>query len=83
MNRFLLIATLLVAGVVSAKSADSEMLKNTKVKIKKSKKIAKKSNSEGCFNAYYHGCTHAVACVKSIEEALIWADKIHENYCNQ
>lgn len=78
------IATLLVAGVMSAKSTSNEMLKNmtSKVKVKKVSKSDKRLITSGCIRTYYHGCTHATACLSSIEKAIEWAEKIHENYCS-
>lgn len=68
MKRIILIATMLVAGVMSAKSTSNEMLKNTtsKVKVKKVNKSDKRLISDGCIRTYYHGCIHATACLSSI-----------------
>lgn len=84
MKKIIFIAALSIAGVLSASTGDkvSPISKNSEVvegKSKKTKKKLKGMLSQECFNVYYHGCTHAVTCVTSIEAGLKWAEKVHYN----
>lgn len=88
MKKIIFIAALSFAGVLSASTGDkvspaSKTSEVVEAKPKKAKKSLKQMDSQECFNAYYHGCTHAVTCVTSLQEAIEWAEKVHQNYCSK